>query len=83
LLNGLSVPANEQSFLTGQYPFVRPLVLVVDKAQMKVDGGLREAVLRYILSRDGQMEAVREGFYPIDPAFIRQQLDQISGPQMR
>lgn len=83
LLNGLGVPANEQSFLAGQYPFVRPLILVVDKAQMKTDGGLREAMLRYVLSRDGQLEAVRQGFYPMDPGFIRQQLDQISGPQMR
>jgi len=83
ILNGVNVPATEQSFLAGQYPFVRPLILIVDKAQMANDGGLREAVLRYILSRDGQLEAIRAGFFPIDPAFIRQQLDVISGPQMR
>lgn len=83
ILNGVRVPATEQSFLSGQYPFVRPLVLVIDKAQMGGDGGLREAILRYILSRDGQLEAVRDGFFPLDPAFIRKQLDQISGPQMR
>jgi phosphate transport system substrate-binding protein len=83
ILHGAPVPATESSFLAGQYPFVRPLVLVIDKEQMKTDGGLRESILRYVLSRDGQLEAVREGFFPIDPAFIRQQLDQISGPQMR
>ena len=83
ILNGVKVPATEQSFLSGQYPFVRPLVLVVDKSQMTSDDGLREAMLRYVLSRDGQLEAVREGFFPLDPAFIRKQLDQISGPQMR
>jgi phosphate transport system substrate-binding protein len=83
IMNGVRVPATEQSFLSGQYPFVRPLLLIIDKAQMASDGGLREAVLRYVLSRDGQLEAVREGFYPLDPAYIRKQLDQISGPQMR
>ncbi len=83
ILNGNRIPATEQSFLSGQYPFVRPLLLVIDKAQMAADGGIREAVLRYVLSRDGQLEAVREGFYPLDPAFIRRQLDLISGPQMR
>jgi len=83
IMNGVRVPATEQSFLSGQYPFVRPLLLVIDKAQMASDGGLREAVLRYVLSRDGQLEAVREGFFPLDPAYIRKQLDQISGPQMR
>ena len=50
---------------------------------MATDGGLREAILRYVLSRDGQLEAVRADFFPMDPAFIRQQLDSISGPQMR
>lgn len=83
IINGVRVPATEQSFLSGQYPFVRPLVLVIDKAQMKSDGGLREAMLRYVLSRDGQLEAIRNDFFPLDPAFIRKQLDQISGPQMR
>jgi len=83
VLNGARIPATEQAFLSGQYPFVRPLLLVIDKSQLASDGGLREAVLRYILSRDGQLEAVRAGFFPLDPAFIRQELDQISGPQMR
>ncbi|MEQ1826403.1 MAG: substrate-binding domain-containing protein [Pirellula sp.] len=83
ILNGINVPATEQSFLSGHYPFVRPLILVIDKAQLATDRGLREAVLRYILSRDGQLEAIRAGFYPLDPAFIRQQLDVISGPQLR
>ena len=83
ILNGARIPATEQSFLSGQYPFVRPLLLVIDKSQMATDGGLREAMLRYVLSRDGQLEAVRAGFFPIDPAFIRKQLDLIRGPQMR
>ncbi|XZE44698.1 PstS family phosphate ABC transporter substrate-binding protein [Pirellulaceae bacterium SH467] len=82
-LKGTVVPANEQSFLSGQYPLVRPLVLVFDKAQMKTDGGLRESMLRYILSRDGQMEAIRAGFFPLDPSFIHKELDEICGTQMR
>ena len=82
-IQGTVVPANESSFLAGRYPFVRPLVLIVDKSVMVSDGGLRESMLRYVLSRDGQLEAVRAGFYPVDPAFIRKQLDSISGPQVR
>ncbi|MBM3965912.1 MAG: hypothetical protein FJ308_12740 [Planctomycetes bacterium] len=82
-LPGGLVSADEQSFLSGRYPFVRPLVLVIDKAAMANDGGLRESLLRYVLSRDGQLEAVRAGFYPLDPAFIRRELDQIVGPQVR
>jgi len=82
-IQGVVVPANESSFLAGRYPFVRPLVLVVDKSVMATDGGLRESILRYVLSRDGQLEAVRAGFFPVDPSYIRKQLDSISGPQLR
>ncbi|MFN9985193.1 MAG: PstS family phosphate ABC transporter substrate-binding protein [Pirellula sp.] len=82
-LPGGVVSADEQRFLSGRYPFVRPLVLVIDKTAMANDGGLRESLLRYVLSRDGQLEAVRAGFYPLDPAFIRKELDQIAGPQVR
>ena len=83
LIRGTTIPATEESFLTGQYPLVRPLILVFDRTQMKSDGGLRESMLRYILSRDGQMEAIRAGFFPLDPSFIHQELDQICGPRMR
>jgi phosphate transport system substrate-binding protein len=82
-IQGAVIPANESSFLSGKYPFVRPLVLIVDKSVMATDGGVRESVLRYVLSRDGQLEAVRAGFFPVDPSFIRKQLDSISGPQVR
>jgi phosphate transport system substrate-binding protein len=83
LLGGSLVQANESSFLSGKYPFVRPLVLVIDKAMLETDQGLRESILKYVLSRDGQLEAVRAGFYPLDPAFIRRQLEGMSGPQLR
>lgn len=83
VIQGVVVEPSEQNFLSGKYSLVRPLILVIDKAAMQSDGGLRESMLRYVLSRDGQMEAVRAGFFPIDPAFIRKQLDMISGPQLR
>lgn len=83
ILNGVTVPASEESFLMGQYPLVRPLVIVFDRAEMKKDGGLREEILRYILSREGQLEAIREGFFPLDPSFVHQELDMICGPRIR
>ena len=82
-LNGSAVEATETNFLAGRYPFERPLILIIDKEATKTDGGLREGLLRYVLSRDGQLEAIRAGFFPLDPAFIRKQLDGISGPQVR
>ena len=83
VLQGIAVEASEENFLAGRYPFVRPLMLIVDQSTLRSDGGLRESILRYVLSRDGQLEAIRAGFFPLDPAFIRKQLDLISGPQVR
>jgi phosphate transport system substrate-binding protein len=82
-INENKVEASESSFLTGAYPLVRPLSLVFDKSLVGKDQGLREAVMRYILSRDGQAEAIRAGFYPLDPNFIRQEIVQLTGTQIR
>lgn len=83
LLNGQKVEASESSFLSGAYPLVRPLSLVFDKSLVAKDNGLRQAIAQYILSRDGQAEAIRAGFYPLDPNFIRQEIVQLTGTQMR
>ncbi len=83
LVQGQLVQADESSVLAGRYPLMRPLMLVVDKQQLKSDGGLREAVLQYVLSKDGQTEVMKAGFFPLNPGFIRQQLDAISGQQLR
>jgi phosphate transport system substrate-binding protein len=83
LINGEKIEPTEKSILSGKYPLMRPLVLVIDKDQIGKDGGLREAVLEYVLSRDGQMDVMKAGFYPLDPTFIRQQLASVNGVQLR
>lgn len=83
MLNNQKIDATESNFLAGRYPLVRPLSLVLDKSLVAKDNGLREAILRYILSRDGQTEAIRAGFYPLDPNFIRQEVAQLVGTQLR
>ncbi len=83
LIDGSPVPAESASVLAGRYPLMRPLMLVVDQEALASEGGVREAVLRFVLSRDGQMEVMKAGFYPLNPSFIRQQLDQVSGQQLR
>jgi phosphate transport system substrate-binding protein len=83
LVQGQVVQANEFNVLTGKYPIVRPLVLVLDKAQLPKDGKIRESILRYVLSRDGQAIVMKAGFFPLDPAFIHQQLTELFGEQLR
>ncbi len=80
-LRGQVIEATDANFLAGQYPMVRPLSLVFDRAQLSQDGGLRASILKYILSRDGQREAILAGFFPLNPDFIRQELVQITGTQ--
>ncbi len=83
LIHGQAVPADDSSVLAGKYPLLRPLILVIDREQLKSDGGLRESILRYVLSKDGQTEVMKAGFFPLDPAFARQELDAIGGQQLR
>jgi phosphate transport system substrate-binding protein len=83
LINGEKVDATERAILSGKYPLMRPLVLVIDKDQIAKDGGVREAVIEYVLSRDGQMDVMKAGFYPLNPSFIRQQLAAVNGLQLR
>lgn len=78
-----SVEPTEANFLSGQYPLVRPLTLIFEKSMLDHDGGLRREILKYVLSRDGQAEAVLAGFYPVSPNFIAQQIATLSGPQLR
>jgi phosphate transport system substrate-binding protein len=80
-IHGQVVEANDANFLAGKYPMVRPLSLVLDRAQLGQDRGLRQSILKYILSRDGQREAILAGFFPLNPDFIRQELVQLTGTQ--
>ncbi len=82
-INGSVIEPNEANFIAGKYPLVRPLALVFDKALINVDGGVRREILNYVLSRDGQAEVMRAGFFPVNPNFIAQQMASFSGPQLR
>ena len=53
------------STYSGSYPLARYLYVYLNKAPNKpLDPPLLEFI-KYILSRDGQMETIKSGFYPI------------------
>jgi len=83
LVQGNVVQADELNVMAGKYPIVRPLILVLDKSQLASDGKLRESMLRYVLSRDGQTLVMKSGFFPLDPGFIHQALSELFGEQLR
>lgn len=77
------VHATEENVLTGRYPFVRPLLLVFDKSLAANDSKLRESMVRYVLSREGQLAVMKSGFFPVDPDFAMHQISEIFGKQIR
>jgi phosphate transport system substrate-binding protein len=83
VVQGELVQANEVNVWMGKYPIVRPLMLVLDRDQLAKDGKFRESVLRYVLSRDGQITVMKAGFFPLDPGFVHQQLTELFGTQLR
>jgi phosphate transport system substrate-binding protein len=83
IINGNVVIPSETAFLAGEYPLVRPLTLVFDKSLIEADNGLRREILSYVLSRQGQEEVLRAGFFPVNPNFIAQQMASFSKSQLR
>lgn len=83
LVNGVVTEATEENVLLGRYPLIRPLLLVFDKQEMKDDNKLRESMIRYVLSRDGQVAVIGAGFFPLDAGFIQHQLNECVGQQLR
>lgn len=77
------VEATEENVLSGSYPLVRPFVLIFDKSQCAVDGGLREEIVRFVLSRDGQATVMKSGLFPVDPAFATHQIAEVFGQKVR
>lgn len=83
LMNGVVTEATEENVLLGRYPLIRPLLLVLDKREMRDDNKLRESIVRYALSRDGQVAVMGAGFFPLDSGFIKHQLNECLGQQLR
>ena len=81
---GPFVPLTRASVASRAYPLARPVYIYFapdtpggEPADPKVDPKVRE-FLRYILSRQGQADVVREGDYlPLTPALAREQLQKL------
>jgi phosphate transport system substrate-binding protein len=76
------VDATEENVLSGSYSLVRPFVMIFDKSQCAVDGGLREEIIRFVLSRDGQATVLKSGLFPVDPAFATHQITEVFGQKV-
>ncbi len=71
------VEAIPENAYRGEYPLARFLLLYVNvKPGSEVDP-LRREFLRYMLSKDGQMDVVRDGYFPLTDKLVKQQLDKL------
>lgn len=68
-VGGNIIPSDDLAILSGQYPLVRPLSIVMDMGN--VENKATVEFLRYVLSQSGQAENVLAGYYPVDLPLIR------------
>lgn len=67
------IPLSIDSVRNETYPFARFLYLVINKKPGEPLPTLEREFLRYILSREGQRQVVRDGYFPIrDDVLVRQ-----------
>jgi phosphate transport system substrate-binding protein len=69
-----AVPANAYS---GEYPMSRFLWLYVNHKPGTQLDPLRREFVRYIFSRQGQEDVVKDGYYPVTAALAKQQLAKV------
>jgi phosphate transport system substrate-binding protein len=76
--NSETVEASAENAYTGEYPLARFLYAYVNfKPNSQLDP-LRREFVRYIFSKQGQLDVVKDGYYPLPATVAREQL-QIVG----
>lgn len=71
------VEASPENAYTGDYPLARPLLLTVNyKPGSKLDP-LRAEFIKYIFSKQGQEDVIKDGYYPIPASVAAGALEQV------
>ncbi|MFV0446146.1 MAG: PstS family phosphate ABC transporter substrate-binding protein [Planctomycetaceae bacterium] len=77
------VPMTPESIASGRYPLIRPLTLVVVVGDNGVQPPLVAEFLRYVLSRNGQEDVVKDGFQPLGRSQLLEQYDRLGWNQIK
>ena len=70
-------PAEPEYAYRGEYPLSRYLLLVVNYKPGSELDPLRREFIRYIYSRQGQLNVIKDGFLPVPAAVAREQLERV------
>jgi phosphate transport system substrate-binding protein len=71
------IPATPRYAYTGEYPLARFLFVYVNyRPGSKLDP-LRTEFVKYMMSRDGQLDVVKDGYYPLPAAIVAESLAKL------
>ena len=73
------VEATPEQAYTGKYPLARFLYVYVNRAPGAELDPLRREFLRYVLSRQGQEDVVKDGYYPLTARLAEKALASFGG----
>lgn len=71
------IPSDDHAILTGRYPLIRPLTLVLDMGAQGPQADANREFVRYALGHSGQMQTILSGFFPFDPPTLRAEASKI------
>ena len=75
--DGTPVPATAEYAYTGEYPLARYLYVYVNHRPGGELDPLRREFVRYMFSKQGQLDVVRDGYYPVDASVARRALETV------
>jgi len=71
------IPASPQYAYTGEYPLARFLYVYVNHRPGSRLDPLRGEFLKYVYSRDGQQDVVKDGYYPLPATIVNETLAKL------
>lgn len=82
-VGGTSVPCDDLAVLSGRYPLMRPLTLVIDLGQSDAKAKASQEFVRYAMCQAGQTQAILVGFFPVDLPLLRAGLENLNSQTIR
>jgi len=74
---GTMVPAEPDRAYTGEYPLSRMLYVYVNAKPGEALDPLRREFIRFVFSREGQQEVIKDGYFPVTAEIAREALKSV------
>jgi phosphate transport system substrate-binding protein len=72
-----AIEATPENAYTGEYPLARFLYVYVNYRPGSELDPLRREFIRYVFSRQGQQDVVKDGYFPVPAALAREELSKV------